>query len=697
LRAAAEELGEAADPASRFEISSRILRELRDRFANAAPGEAAIALLRASLVTEGDAYAAGNTLQGQLDRTTRIQRFGWLEQAASALYGAGFLSDRQLNQLRSSIERTGAESSLSVSGYRGELRYLARLPEWASRWLAFHFSLSVQKLAELEPLAHLYTQDRMRGSPLLFYSAVMDSLVLDANQLAGIQHELFGKQIGAGLRALNPGLSRGVLRDATGEDFERDGIYLLPETVSDLPPVSGILTLGEGSSLSHVQLLARNLGIPNVVVGEEVLPAVRRHIGSPAVLAVSANGVVQLTDDGPRWDVVFGRPSGTGGGIAITPDLEKLDLERTELIPLSRLRATDSGRSSGPKGANLGELKHYFGDAVPPGFVIPFAAFRRVLDQEIAAGGASVFEWMKERYAVIAEQDRDSALQRRTVTTFLAELRHWIENCDPGPEFRERLRTALQENFGADGTYGVFIRSDTNVEDLPGFTGAGLNLTLANIVGYDQILDAIRKVWASPFEERSYGWRQGNMENPEYVFPAVVVQYSFQAEKSGVMVTADVDTSSPDILSVAVNEGVGGAVEGQAAESLRIDTRTGEVHLLAHATAPLRTALPITGGISRLPASGTTEVLKPAEIEQLIAMSEKVSRFPTLRDEAGNTLPADIEFAFKDGKLALLQIRPFVESKSAQRNAYLRSLDEEFHKRSAARVDLMGIPPVSAP
>jgi phosphoenolpyruvate synthase/pyruvate phosphate dikinase len=46
-----------------------------------------------------------------------------------------------------------------------------------------------------------------------------------------------------------------------------------------------------------------------------------------------------------------------------------------------------------------------------------------------------------------------------------------------------------------------------------------------------------------------------------------VVQLGFPAEKSGVMVTADVDTGSRDWLSVAVNEGVGGAVDGQATES----------------------------------------------------------------------------------------------------------------------------------
>ena len=65
---------------------------------------------------------------------------------------------------------------------------------------------------------------------------------------------------------------------------------------------------------------------------------------------------------------------------------------------------------------------------------------------------------------------------------------------------------------------------------------------------------------------------------------------------------------------------------------------------------------------------------------------------PTQRSKSGNPLPADIEFAFKDGKLALLQIRPFVESKSAQRNLYLSKLDAGLSKRLTKRVNLSGIP-----
>jgi hypothetical protein len=76
---------------------------------------------------------------------------------------------------------------------------------------------------------------------------------------------LFGKEVPTGLRALNPGIGRGVLR--TLEDLEdvpegtADSIALVPETVSELPVVAGILTEHEGNSLSHVQLLARNLGL----------------------------------------------------------------------------------------------------------------------------------------------------------------------------------------------------------------------------------------------------------------------------------------------------------------------------------------------------------------------------------------------------------------------------------------------------
>jgi len=694
FRLAATKLATARAPSQRLDVAGRILEALRGAFPNAATPEAALDLLEASLALEDEFFVAANALLPQLPQATRRHRFAWTEDTLRALYGVGFLTRRELDGARGALRTLVTTSPLTIETYRSEVGYLSRAPEWSDRSLVFQLGAAEAKLAPIEPLVHLYRQDRLRGSPLLFYTGVVDSLVRDANALAGIEHEIFGAKVGAGLRALNPGLARGRLHASASDelpaDIDSSGIYLLPESTSDLPRVSGILTRGEGSSLSHVQLLARNLGIPNVVVGEAVLPRLRAHDGQRIVLAVSHAGVVQIARDGPSWDAVFGEQR-VVSDVVIRPDLAKLDLSRTSLVPLADLRAEDSGRISGPKGANLGQLRAAFGDAVPDGFVIPFGVFRKLLDLPFAPGGPSAWERMQQTYAALAGLPEGPGRDREAFA-FLAKLRAWIARVEPGPEFRVELRKHL-DALGPDGSFGVFVRSDTNVEDLPGFTGAGLNLTVPNVVGTDRVLAALREVWASPFSERSYGWRQDHMEQPEYVFPAVVVQRSFPSEKSGVMVTADVDTGRMGWLSIAVNEGVGGAVDGQASESLLVNTDTREARLLAQATAPGKSVLSPAGGIVREPASGSEQLLQPREIDQMIALSRAVpKRFATLRDAQGNPLPADIEFAFRDGRLTLLQIRPFVESKSAQRNAYLLGLDEQLGTRRNTVVPLDGVP-----
>jgi hypothetical protein len=684
------------EPVMRIALAARLMGLVRKYLPGIDDSELALSLLNLSLTLEAEIYTIGTEVLTGLDRMTREERLEALDRGAEALYGAGFLTTRHLVGVKESLARLRDDANLSLPMYREELAYLARVAQWSSQTLEFYFAPPVAKLAPLEPLVHLYSQDRLRGSPLLTYSRVIDSLVLDANQLAGIEHELYGERLGAGLRALNPGLTRGVLytNDPAGsKDVDLEGIYVLPETTADLPPVAGILTRGEGSSLSHVQLLARNLGIPNVVVREDLLPVLEEKKGSASVLAVSPHGVVQLVADGPRWDPIFGREAEEQVDFVIRPDLKKLDLSSAQVLPLSELRATDSGRRSGPKGANLGELKHFFGDQVPDGFVIPFGTFRKLLDQPIESGGPSVWNWMKAEYDELAKLEKKPEKHQKRAAAFLERLRNWVLAADPGPEFHRSLRSALEGQFGPDGSYGVFLRSDTNVEDLEGFTGAGLNLTVPNVVGYDNVFASIRDVWASPFSDRSFQWRQSHMTDPEYVFPAIVVQIGYDSQKSGVMVTADTESGAEGWLSVAVNEGVGGAVEGQSAESLRINRDTGEVRFLAQATTPERVQLNQQGGIDHLPATGSERVLEEAEIAQLIELAKDVARrFTTLRDESGNTMPADIEFAFRNGRLALLQIRPFVESSKAQSSSYLAEMDAGIRQSQGIRVSLDGVP-----
>ena len=152
------------------------------------------------------------------------------------------------------------------------------------------------------------------------------------------------------------------------------------------------------------------------------------------------------------------------------------------------------------------------------------------------------------------------------------------------------------------------------------------------------------------------------MTAPEHVYTSILLLESVGSGKSGVLVTADIDTGARDTLSVAINEGLGGAVDGQAAESLRIPVDGGPVRVLATATAPWRRVLSAGGGIEELPSSGSDVVLTPDEVEQLRAFARSLpERFPSITDESGAPAPADVEFGFFGGDLRLFQLRPFLD------------------------------------
>jgi len=438
-----------------------------------------------------------------------------------------------------------------------------------------------------------------------------------------------------------------------------------------------------------VQLLARNLGIPNVAVDQSVIPTLQKANGRRAVMAVSVGGLVQIADDGPQWDSMLGKAQQPAASVVFEPDLKKLDLTVRNFVSLDTLRAKDSGRLVGPKAAKLGELKANFPDRVAPGVGLPFGLYRAtVLDRPYRNTGKTVYQWMVESFRKLEAMPAGSKEAAQFAEQLRSEIYSTIIRTDPGPQFREQLRAAMAKEFGADFRGGVFIRSDTNVEDLPGFTGAGLNLTLFNIVGFDNLVKGILEVWASPYTERAWAWRQAHMKGPEHIYPAVLLLRTVPSDISGVMITQDVDSGDRNVLSVAVNEGVGGAVEGQAAESVRVDRRSGGVRLMATATAPRRMVPQASGGIAKLPASGAETLLTSSEVRQLISFSEEIEKRFQQHDERGQPAAADVEFAFVNGRLWLLQIRPFNESRQAQASAYLAKMDEALEKNMARMVNL---------
>jgi phosphoenolpyruvate synthase/pyruvate phosphate dikinase len=272
----------------------------------------------------------------------------------------------------------------------------------------------------------------------------------------------------------------------------------------------------------------------------------------------------------------------------------------------------------------------------------------------------------------------------RELTAWIAPrleiIRHSIQHGPLSAELRAGIRDTLDEAGLLTGpnksqTVGVFVRSDTNVEDLDSFNGAGLNLTLFNIGSLDDVYFALREVWASPFSLRSFSWRQTLIDQPLWVLPSIVILESIPSEKSGVLVTCDVTTGDPAKMTVATSEGVGGAVDGTSAETLLWSAEG--VELITLYKSPWKNALIAGGGSHVVPASGKDEVLSPREVEELVAAGRAVeSKLEPARDATGRPRAWDIEFGFSRGKLWLFLSRPFIGNESVKNIPALAVLDE---------------------
>jgi phosphoenolpyruvate synthase/pyruvate phosphate dikinase len=209
---------------------------------------------------------------------------------------------------------------------------------------------------------------------------------------------------------------------------------------------------------------------------------------------------------------------------------------------------------------------------------------------------------------------------------------------------------------------GLFVRSDTNVEDLDNFNGAGLNLTLFNRRSLQDVYAGLKEVWASPFTYRSFSWRQTLIDEPLWVLPSVVILESVPTKKSGVLITADLDGQDQTKMLVATSEGVGGAVDGTPAETV-VWSPSG-VELVTMFKSPYRRLLK-PGGSEIVASTGSEYVLSEAELNDLVTTAARIrDTFASSPGSDGRARPWDVEFGFVDGKLWLFQARPFIGNES---------------------------------
>jgi pyruvate,water dikinase len=205
----------------------------------------------------------------------------------------------------------------------------------------------------------------------------------------------------------------------------------------------------------------------------------------------------------------------------------------------------------GGKNASLGEMIGGLAAAgirVPGGFATTADAFREFL----SAGGLD--RKIEARLAALDPSDV------KALAACGAEIRAWIE-AQPFPADLERdLRSNFQElEKRTSGDISFAIRSSATAEDLPDASFAGQQETFLNIRGIDHVLHAIRRVYASLYNDRAISYRthQGFAHAGVALSAAVQQMVRSDLGTSGVLFTLDTESGFRDVVFITAAYGLG--------------------------------------------------------------------------------------------------------------------------------------------
>jgi hypothetical protein len=414
-------------------------------------------------------------------------------------------------------------------------------------------------------------------------------------------------------------------------------ILVLDEVPVQLPPVAGIITTKPSTPLSHINLLAKGWGIPNV------------YIKNAQELFKQYNGW-WVEFDARRDNYSIKRADNNALNEYLKRIKERLDVMKPRsdlsvrrLASLSEQHATSS-IAYGAKSANLGELIHARlpGVTVPPGFTVPFFYYDQFLKENKLDD--AIGEMLNDQKFV-----HDPAYRR----AYLTKMRERFQLAIVNAQLRAEVLRRLHAEFPGRG---VFARSSTNSEDLPNFNGAGLYSSVPNARTDEQIIEAIKTVWASVWNFEAYEARERAGVPHTEIYMAVLIQEGINSESSGVMITADpYNREDKDAIYISAKRGLGiKVVEGQRiAEQVVFRPRASAVQVLTRSEEDSLLTFDEQGGVKEIPINGERVVLSDAVIRRLAAAATNIKRVFGGKDQ-------DIEWAYMRGQIYIVQSRPFI-------------------------------------
>ena len=417
-------------------------------------------------------------------------------------------------------------------------------------------------------------------------------------------------------------------------------ILVLNEVPVTLPPVAGIITTKPSTPLSHINLLAKSWGVPNAYI-KDAQNLFKGYDGWWVSFETKGDSYIlkradqnQLTEYQNRLLV---------RRALMTP---RSDMSVRRLAPLREQRSRDIVAFGG-KSANLGEVMNarLAGIMVPNGFAIPFYYYDQFIKENKL--DEPIFEMINDQRFV-----HDPGYRREQ----LSAMRVRIQQAKISDNLRVEVLRILESEYTGKG---LFVRSSSNSEDLPNFSGAGLYTTVPNVRDPKLVLEAIKTVWASLWNFEAYEARERAGVDHSKVFMGVLIQEGINSESSGVMITTDpYNRENNDTIYISAKRGLGiKVVEGKKiAEQILFNPRSNSVKVLTRSDEDSLLTFDENGGVKEVLMSGDRAVLTDDVARRLARAASRIRRVFGGKQQ-------DIEWAYLRGQIFIVQSRPFISGK----------------------------------
>ncbi len=297
---------------------------------------------------------------------------------------------------------------------------------------------------------------------------------------------------------------------------------------------------------------------------------------------------------------------------------------------------------AGGKGANLGEMTQA-GLPVPPGFVVTTPAYRRFTE------ATGILDQIKKRLQDL-DVDDNTALRQTA-----EDVKRIVVEAEMPEDVAKLIATAYDELCQQEGEeLYVAVRSSATAEDTAEASFAGMNETFLNVRGEKDLLESVKKCWASLYGARVIFYRVKRGFESWGMEMGVIIQKMVDAEKAGVAFTQHPATGALNELVIEAAFGLADpVVAGQVSpdyylvdkNSLNVLDRQVKLKKFKRVR---RDGLTVDIDLSEEDAS--RQVLTEDQIRDVA----KVCR--DIENHYGSG--QDIEWAIEDDKIYIVQSRP---------------------------------------